>query len=91
MHATAHISFEGGGLILPAQTPYEQQLLFEHVEASTKRYGHVGLSAKGRHWTISLNAVLRQLCTRCPRLLQAFTYRSAGRNFCGHCVRHALL
>lgn len=49
MQGTAHISFDGGGLILPAQTPYERQLVFEHVEASTKRYGHVALSAKGLH------------------------------------------
>jgi len=27
----AHISFDGGGLIVPAQRPYERQLLVEHI------------------------------------------------------------
>ena len=39
MKGIAHVSFQGGGLIVPAQTPYERQLLFEHVEASAKQHG----------------------------------------------------
>ena len=29
MKGVAHVSFQGGGLIVPAQTPYERQLLFD--------------------------------------------------------------
>ena len=91
MPGTAHISFAGGGLILPAQTPYECQLLFEHVEASAKQHEQVELSAKGRNWRISRKSARRELCARCCRSLQNLAYRGNGQNFCGQCVRLALM
>jgi hypothetical protein len=91
MQGNAHISFAGGGLILPAQTPYDRELVFEHIEASAKQHARIELSAKGRHWTISLKSAHRELCARCSRSLRDLTYRGNGKNFCGHCVRHALM
>ena len=91
MQGTAHISFAGGGLILPAQTPYERQLLFEHVEASAKQHEHVAFSARGRHWTIHLKAARLEICARCFRSTHTVAYRGNGQNFCGQCVRRALM
>ena len=91
MQGTAHISFAGGGLILPAHTPYDRQLVFEHVEASAKHHQQVELSARGRHWRILLKAARRELCGGCARSLLDLAYRRNGRNFCAQCVRHALL
>jgi hypothetical protein len=90
MHRTAHISFAGGGLVLPAHTPYERQLVFEHVEASARHYGQIGLSANGRHWRISRASAHRNLCARCFRSLHDLTYRGNGQNLCGQCVRRSL-
>lgn len=39
MTDVAHLSFRGGGLLLPAHTPYERELLIEYIEATTKRHG----------------------------------------------------
>ena len=90
MQRTAHISFASGGLILPAQTPYERQLLFEHAVASAKRYGTIGLNAKGRHWRISVDAARREICARCARSLRDLVCRGNAQNFCGQCMRRAL-
>jgi len=54
MSGIAHLSFKGGGwLVLSVHTPYERQLLVEHVEASTRRHGRSRLEINRRRWTIS--------------------------------------
>jgi hypothetical protein len=90
MKSVAHISFEGGGLIVPAQTPYERELLFEHVEMSTKRHGCVRLDVNRGHWTISLRNGDREACTSCSRWLDNLIYRFGGQTLCGQCARRAL-
>jgi hypothetical protein len=74
MKDVAHISFEGGGLIVPVHTPYERELLVEHVEASTKRHGCIHLEVNRRHWTISMNDGLRAVCAACSQWPDKFTY-----------------
>ena len=90
MKGLAHISFAGGGLILPLQTPYERELLFEHVEVSAKRHGGVRLNVNRRHWTISMHNGRREACASCRQWLDTLVYRSDGRILCGQCARRAL-
>lgn len=90
MRGIAHISFQGGGLIVPAHTPYERQLLFEHIELVTKRRGAARLSLNGRLWTICLNAGAQEVCAACPRLLDNLTYQFDGLTCCVRCARQAL-
>lgn len=67
MNDIARLSFKGGGVILPAHTSYERELLVEHVEASTKRHGHVHLEVNGRRWTIRTSDDLRPVCGSCSQ------------------------
>lgn len=67
MNDIAHLSFKGGGLILPAHTPYERELLVECVEANTKRHGSLRLEVDGRHWTIGMSNGLRSVCLSCSQ------------------------
>ncbi len=90
MKDVAHISFEGGGLIIPVHTPYERQLMVEHVEASTKRHGCIRLEVNRRHWTISMNNGPGEVCASCTRWPDNLTYRSDGQSLCGQCARRAL-
>jgi hypothetical protein len=91
MQRTAHISFDGGGLILPHHTPYDRELVFEHLEASARQHQHVVLSAKGRHWRILLNSADGERCGSCARLLRTLVFRGNGKSLCGQCVRHVLM
>ena len=81
MNDIAHLSFRGGGLILPAHTPYERELLVECVEATTKRHGHLRLQVDGRHWTIRRSNGLRAVCVSCSQWPEDLTYPggSSGR------------
>jgi hypothetical protein len=90
MKDVAHISFEGGGLIIPTHTPYERQLLFEHLEVSTKQHGSVRLEINRQHWTISMNNGSGKLCASCTRSPDNLTYRFDGQSLCGHCARRVL-
>jgi hypothetical protein len=70
----ARLSFSGGGLILPAHTPYDRELLVESVEATTKRYGRLVLEVNDRHWTISMSDGLRPVCVSCSQWPDDLTY-----------------
>ena len=74
MNDIAHLSFRGGGLILPAQTPYERELLVESVEASTKRHGSILLELNGRRWSISISNGLRFVCGACSDWPNGFSF-----------------
>jgi hypothetical protein len=90
MKDIAHISFEGGGLIVPAQTPYDREVLIEHVEASTRRHGLVHLDINNRRWEISVNADSSEVCGACSRYPSNSTCQFDGRILCAECARHAL-
>ena len=87
MKGIAHLSFQSGGLIVPAHTPYERRLIFEHVEASAKQHGGVRLDCKQQHWTVSLSNGHRELCATCRRSLNNLTYRFDGQALCAWCAR----
>lgn len=74
MNDIARLSFKGGGVILPVHTSYERELLVEHVEASTKRHGHILLEVNGRRWTISTSNGLRPVCVSCSQWPAGLTY-----------------
>lgn len=78
MKNVAHISFKGGGLILPAQTPYDRELLIEHVEASTKRHGSIRLEVNRHYWTISVTDALRAVCAACSQWPKRLNYPRAS-------------
>ena len=90
MKDVAHISFEGGRLIIPVHTPYERQMLIEHLEVSTKRHGRIRLDINRRRWTVSMNNGTGEVCTSCTRWPDNLTYRSDGQSLCRHCARRAL-
>ena len=86
----AHISFEGGGLILPVRTPYQHEVLMEHLEVSTKRHGAVRLDLHGRRWNIAVNDGPAEPCTTCTLPADNVTYRFEARSLCRPCASDAL-
>jgi hypothetical protein len=90
MKGVAHISFEGGGSFLPAQTPYERELLIEHVEVSARGRGSVGLDLNGRRWTVSSKNGHGEACASCDRWPEKLTFRFDGQTLCGQCARRVL-
>jgi hypothetical protein len=87
MKGVARISFHGGGLLLPAKTPYERELLFEHITDCTKRHGQVRLEFNRREWFVRLNTSPADVCTACRQPLEKVTYTIGEHRLCGQCIR----
>ncbi len=65
-NGVAHVSFPGGGLFLPARTPYDRQMLVEHVVERAQAKGRVQVLIDDRRWMVSLSrGDLAFRCARC--------------------------
>lgn len=48
----AHVSFKGGGLCLPARSPYDRQVLVEEVKAHARTKGVVQILVDNDRWLV---------------------------------------
>jgi hypothetical protein len=53
MPETARICSEGSILSVPVSTPYEREILCEHVQLSLRRHSQVRLELDERAWLVS--------------------------------------
>jgi len=86
----AFISFPGGGLVLPARTPYEREMLFQHVKQCANRYGRIRLTFNRLEWTVEFLSGGAITCTACNKSIEALVYESSGRKLCAHCAGRAI-
>ena len=86
----AHVSFPGGGTFVPARTPYDRQILIEHVVDRVRTKGHVQVLVDDQRWLVRL---LRDpstaRCGSCAKGLNAVCYATAPDEMV-YCVRCAL-
>ena len=75
---------------MPSHTPYEREILIQHLEAATTRYGNARLLVDRQDWRVSFSTQLRALCIRCKRSVGTLTYRHAGTTLCTACARRSL-
>ncbi len=67
---TAHLMYRGGGILMPARTPYDRQVLRDHVLASARHQEHVRISVGRRTWTVERpTAEHPRICVDCDRQL----------------------
>lgn len=83
----ARICSVSGALIVPVETAYERELLFESVEQSTRRYGTVCLTLGRCRWTVTVAAGSSQLCTACSHVADPLIYTRARWRLCAICAR----
>lgn len=89
MKTVAQISFQGGGLVVPAWDQYDREVAFEHAEAYARRHGHVRLELDGDTMLIGLNGTSGHVCSSCEIVLGLLTYTRGHRYLCARCVRDA--
>jgi len=91
MNSIAHISSAGGGVFIPARTPYDRQMLVEHIAARVRSRGEIRVTVDARSWLVRLNrAPLSQHCAHCGQPLRAACY-AAGLDGPAYCVSCAFL
>lgn len=86
---TAHILFSGGGMVLSAATPYERQVLIEHVLGHVRSKHQVQVHADRRQWLVELADEQRPMvCNVCARkILDAVCWGRRGETpYCVVCA-----
>jgi len=87
---TAQITFVGGGLLLPARTPYDRQMLREHVLDRAGRAEQLQVKVGRKTWVVEHPTGQRPLvCGLCQHRLTVAALRTpASQNL--YCVACAL-
>lgn len=89
MGQIAHIRYEGGALLLPAQDPYDRQLVFEEAESCARRHGSVGVQFGRKEMVINLVAG-RTACESCHHPMGLLSFVIDHRSYCSHCAKRAM-
>jgi len=88
----AHLSFAGGGLFLPARSPYDRQTLAEHIASRARRNGQVQVLVDDRRWLVyRRSAASAAVCTHCGASSLASACYAIGCAPAAYCVRCAFL
>ena len=90
----AHLSYAGGGIFVPARTPYDRQMLVEQVVERVKTKGEVQILINDRRWIVRLLArTARAGCARCGTSIDsACTSAKTGKAvYCPTCAVEGLI
>src|SRR5262245_5997015 len=85
----AHVSFLGGGLFLPGRTPYDRQMLAEHVIDCLHTKSRVQVLLAGRRWIVQPGASgSAARCARCAASIKtaACALGGSGPRYCLRCA-----
>jgi hypothetical protein len=88
MGQVAHIRYSGGALVLPAQDPYDREVIFEEAEFCARRHGSVGVQLGRKEMRISLTAgEARSACARCRKPVGTTSFIIERLRICSACAR----
>lgn len=85
----AHVSFVGGGLFLPARSPYDRQLLVEHVGERVRAKGQVQVLLGEQIWLVRRNpGPAAAVCSNCGSVAASACYATTveGGGLCLECA-----
>ncbi len=90
MKGIARLSFRDGGLLLPAKTPYEREVLFEYADQYAKRHGRIRLEVNRHECIVCARGEQAETCVTCGQRLESVTYALGTRTLCRFCARRDL-
>ena len=90
MFQIAKICFDAGALLMPANDPYDRELVFEQADFYARRHGSVDVQI-GRSAMRAARSADRPglVCAHCHEPLRAVIFHVAERRFCTQCVKRA--
>ena len=91
MGQVAHIRYDGGALLLPAQDPYDREVVFEEAECCARRHGSVGVQVGRKEMRISIShADARVPCGECRHPVGLMCFVVERHRICAHCAKRYL-
>jgi hypothetical protein len=83
----ARIHMDGGALLLPARTPYEREVVLDHVRHRLRMHGFVHLEMNGRRCRIEPAAAASgATCPGCGARLGGLACRLGAQLLCLDCA-----
>jgi|JRYF01.1.fsa_nt_gb hypothetical protein len=84
----AHVSFKGGGICVPARSPYDRQLLAEQVMSQCRSKGTVQVLLDDDRWMVHTHIGAGPVyCVQCGRRSNSVCYsESHNGTFCVACA-----
>jgi len=90
MSEVATIHFDAGVLRLPANDPYERELLFEQANFYARRHGTVRVQFDDGKMRVARSTSKAGMgCACCHHALRAVSVQVGERLFCIHCAKQA--
>jgi hypothetical protein len=88
MGQVAHIRYDGGAVLLPAQDPYDREVVFEEAEFCARHHGTVGVQVGRKQMRVSQSpADARRPCDACRQPMGVLTFLVDRRPLCAHCAK----
>jgi hypothetical protein len=88
MDQVAHIRYEGGALLLPAQNPYDREIVFEEAKFCARRYGIASMQLGRKQLGISISeADARIPCAKCGKPIGLVSFLVDRQRFCTPCAK----
>ena len=82
----AHVSFPGGSIFLPARSPYDRQMLIEHIVQRARAKERVQVLMGGLRWMVHLcRETAPAHCSTCDCVLNSTCY-STAENDAAYCL-----
>lgn len=69
----AHVQDGTGTFVLPAHSPYDRQILREHIEKVTRRVARLTLGVQGTQWIVTRGAPSDSRCACCTESVGALS------------------
>jgi hypothetical protein len=83
----ARIHMDGGALLLPARTPYEREVVLDHVRHRLRLHGFVQLEMNGRRCRVEpVAAASGATCAGCARRVGGLACRLGAQLLCIDCA-----
>ena len=88
MFQVAKIHFHTGALLLPANNPYDREVVFEEADFYARRYGSVDVElGRSAMHAARCNGDAGLACAHCHEPLRAVSFRVGERRFCTDCAK----
>ena len=90
MVQVAHIRYDGGALLLPAQEPYDREVVFQEAECCARLHGTAGVQLGRTQMRVSVSDDVTVACARCRARVGLLSFLIGQLRVCGHCARRSL-
>jgi hypothetical protein len=90
-HVLVKVSDETGAMFLPADTPYDRDVLFEHLQAAARAHEQVRVELDDLRLLLEHGAEMRE-CAHCRRSIAqgVMQFVSGSLTVCTRCARRLL-